>query len=178
MARPFVCWTHSGGSFLQLYLEVAQLRIASNPSTKAQQMLKKLACSFWQIPFVRFLAVGVLNTVFGYGVFSVLILLGLRREWALLLATIMGVLFNFRTTGVIVFRNRNYYLLGRFLFVYLIVYVINLLLLELLYQKLQLGPLVGQAASLPFIVVLSFFLMKLVVFNRNKNHGRESAQEN
>ena len=53
--------------------------------------------------FVRFLLVGVLNTLFGYFSFATLIIIGLDYKLAALLATIIGVLFNFQTTGRLVF---------------------------------------------------------------------------
>jgi putative flippase GtrA len=52
--------------------------------------------------FVRFLLVGVLNTIFGYFLYGTLILIGLDYKLAVLLATILGVLFNFQTTGRLV----------------------------------------------------------------------------
>ena len=53
--------------------------------------------------FAKFLLVGVLNTLFGYFLYGSLILIGLNYKYAVLLATIIGVLFNFQTTGRLVF---------------------------------------------------------------------------
>jgi len=53
--------------------------------------------------FARFLLVGVLNTIFGYFLYGTLILIGLDYKYAVLLVTILGVLFNFQTTGRLVF---------------------------------------------------------------------------
>ena len=53
--------------------------------------------------FVRFLLVDVINTLFGYFSFATLIIIGLDYKLAALLATIQGVLFNFQTTGRLVF---------------------------------------------------------------------------
>ena len=52
--------------------------------------------------FARFLLVGVLNTLFGYFLYGTLILIGLDYKYAVLLATILGDLFNFQTTGRLV----------------------------------------------------------------------------
>jgi putative flippase GtrA len=52
--------------------------------------------------FARFLLVGVLNTIFGYFLYGTLILIGLDYKYAVLLVTILGVLFNFQTTGRLV----------------------------------------------------------------------------
>jgi len=53
--------------------------------------------------FARFVLVGVLNTLFSYFLYGSLILIGLNYKYAVLLATILGVLFNFQTTGRLVF---------------------------------------------------------------------------
>ena len=55
--------------------------------------------------FARFLIVGTINTLFGYGVFAALITAGLESALALALATIAGVIFNYFTTGKLVFAN-------------------------------------------------------------------------
>ncbi|MFN6273722.1 MAG: GtrA family protein [Microcystis sp.] len=52
---------------------------------------------------VRFLLVGILNTLFGYFLYGSLILIGINYKLAALLATIIGVLFNFQTTRRLVF---------------------------------------------------------------------------
>ena len=81
---------------------------------------------------IKFLLVGMINSLFGYTVFSLLIFLKLLDyNIALLIATICGVLFNFKTTGTIVFKNGNNTLIIRFITVYLFIYVINLLFLQI-----------------------------------------------
>jgi putative flippase GtrA len=117
----------------------------------------------------RFLAVGALNTAFGYGVFALLIWMGLAPFAALLIATILGVLFNFMTTGRIVFGNRDIGLLGRFVIVYTLVYLINLGLLGLVRQS-GLSSVTAQGVCLFFMVPISFVLQKLFVF-KEVNHA-------
>jgi putative flippase GtrA len=130
----------------------------------------------WASTFLRFLAVGVLNTAFGYGVYALLIVLGLQRELALLLATVLGVLFNFKTTAVLVFRSRNPRLLLRFVLVYAAMYALNAGLLELWCQGMQLGPLLAQALSLPVVVVLTFVAMKSFVFRIDLADGTAASK--
>ena len=55
--------------------------------------------------FVRFVLVGILNTAFGYGVYCLMLWIGLSYWWATLIANVLGVLFNFKTTGVLVFKS-------------------------------------------------------------------------
>jgi putative flippase GtrA len=75
--------------------------------------------------FARFLLVGVLNTLFSYFLYGTLILIGLDYKYAVLLATILGVLFNFQTTGRLVFGSKNNKLIFRFVLVYVATFLLN-----------------------------------------------------
>ena len=112
----------------------------------------------------RFLAVGVLNTLFGYGLFAALIFLGLHYSLAVLLATIGGVLFNFKTYGRLVFGSRDNRLLFRFVAVYGIVYAAHVSLLKALLST-GLDPYAGGALLVVPMAALAFVLMKRLVFN-------------
>ena len=120
--------------------------------------------ALWGSTFLRFLVVGALNTAFGYSVYAALILLGLERFAAVLIGTVLGVLFNFKTTGRIVFRSHDNRLLLRFVLVYVVQYAFNVGLLELLCRGAGFGSLVGQAISLPLVVVLTYELNRRFVF--------------
>jgi putative flippase GtrA len=120
--------------------------------------------------FARFLAVGVLNTVFGYTVYALLLFAGLHYATALLLATVVGVLFNFRSTGRLVFGNRDDSRLWRFMGVYLFCYLLNIGCLRLL-DTAGLGPYVAQGVLLPPLTVAAFALNHLFVFGAGPGHG-------
>src|SRR4051794_16854283 len=55
--------------------------------------------------FLTFLAVGILNTAFGYGVFAGLYLLGGSHRVSIVIATGFGVVFNYFTMGRLVFTG-------------------------------------------------------------------------
>jgi putative flippase GtrA len=127
----------------------------------------------WAIQILRFLAVGGVNTAFGYGVFALLILLNRHFRicspeaelvLAPLISQICGILFNFKTTGTIVFRNRNNRLILRFFAVYSITYLLNYGLLRL-FESLGIGRLVGGAILVLPLALLAYFLNKRFVFN-------------
>lgn len=113
--------------------------------------------------FVRFLAVGVLNTAFGYACFAALVWAGLPPPLALLLATVAGVLFNHLTVGTFVFRAQGRATLWRFAAVYGVIYAANVGLLALL-QRAGIGPLAGQALLVLPVAVASFLLNRALVF--------------
>lgn len=113
--------------------------------------------------FLRFLLVGGLNTLFGYGVFALCLWLGLHYAVAAAISTILGILFNFRTTGALVFRNRDGSLLWRFLCVYAVTYVVGVLCLRAA-SRLHLDLFVVGAVLLLPMAILSFLLSRAFVF--------------
>ena len=114
--------------------------------------------------FLKYLIVGGINTLFGYGAFALLLFLELHYALASFLATCAGVLFNFNTTGRIVFKNSNHRLLFRFLAVYGVLYGINVLFLKLM-VTLAINLYVGSAALILPMAGLAYLLNKKFVFN-------------
>ena len=73
--------------------------------TAFAQPLRSVAETLWRRPFARFLVVGVVNTLFGYGVFCLALWATQQPTLAVVISTVLGVLFNFRSTGVVVFGS-------------------------------------------------------------------------
>lgn len=123
-----------------------------------------LRLRLWRLRFARFLVVGVFNTAFGYGAFFALLRAGLAPTRALAVATVLGVLFNFVTTGRIVFDSSDASRLWRFVCVYGIVFAVNAALLE---GALVLGldAAAAQALLLTPCVALSYILNRWLVFD-------------
>jgi len=117
--------------------------------------------------FVRFLLVGVINTLFGYSVFALMICLGLDYRYSLLIATICGVLFNFKTIGAIVFKNKDNRLLARFMGVYLVIYLLNAESLRIV-KTLGINMLVAQAILVLPLAIVSYFFNKTFVFRGDR----------
>lgn len=127
--------------------------------------------------FIKFLLVGGLNTAFGYLVFALLIWLGLHYSLATFLSTVIGIVFNFFTTGRLVFQNSDNGLIFRFFTVYGVYWVINVSAIWLVtltgYTNLY---VIGIALVLPCAMV-SYVLMKVFVFgNKNKKSGKSTNQ--
>lgn len=114
--------------------------------------------------FFRFLLVGGLNTVFGYGCFSLLLYIGLHYSIALFIATFLGILFNFKTTGALVFKSSNNFLIWRFVLIYTVVYGANVLGVQA-FSRLGLTPYLGGAILVLPIAILAFILQKRFVFS-------------
>lgn len=113
--------------------------------------------------FIKFLIVGGVNTAFGYALFAVFVLSGLSSGVALIAATGLGTVFNFASTGNVVFKSSAPVLLPRFLMVYVAQFIVNLALLRAL-EKIGVHPLAAQAILLPIIAVLTFVGLRHFVF--------------
>lgn len=111
--------------------------------------------------FAKFLLVGALNTLVGYGFFVAFFTLGLPAPLALALAFILGVIFNFFSTGRLVFGNRQLQPIFGFVLVYLMLYAINLAALETL-RGVGFGAVAGQGALVIPMALLSFFSLRAV----------------
>lgn len=113
--------------------------------------------------FIRFLFVGGLNTAFGYSVYAILIYLHFHYSLAALMGMIFGVLFNFKTTGRLVFKNKNNRLLFKFIGVYAIIYVINTASLKV-FNFIKVDMYLAGAVLLLPMAVIAFILNKNFVF--------------
>jgi len=121
-----------------------------------------------KIKLVRFFIVSGINTIFGYGLFALLIYMGLNYILASLFATLIGILFNFKTIGMIVFRTHNNALIFRFFGVYGVTYLLNIAGLTLL-KWAGLGSYAGGAVLVVPIGFVGFLLNKTFVFKVKEN---------
>lgn len=118
--------------------------------------------NLWQ--FARFLAVGSLNFAFYYSLFAALHFLGVAPTPAVVTATIIAVLFNFATTGRIVFGSKRAGLLPRFVSVYVVQTLLNIGSLHLLVAW-GVPVLLAEALVVGVLAVLTFVALKRFVFS-------------
>jgi len=155
------------------------------------RLLKSSVRLFWKIDnkFLRFLFVGALNTAVGYGLFVFFIWIGCHYWLALLCSQVIGVVFNYKTTGVLVFAQRTNSLVLKFFMVYFFMYVVNCLELYFLdkspiYETIlasryfdfiydlpvnldKTGDAIGQAIVTLPNAFGSFILFKIFVFKKS-----------
>ncbi|MCX5786126.1 MAG: GtrA family protein [Elusimicrobia bacterium] len=117
----------------------------------------------WDNRFIRFLIVGGLNTLVGYALFALLIFAGLHYSLAVFLSTLLGILFNFKTTGSLVFKHSNNRLIFKFVSGYAVVYFLNVGLLKEL-SVLGFNMYAAGAMLLPPMALVSYFLNSRLVF--------------
>ena len=120
---------------------------------------------FLNYEFIQFCFVGVINTAFGYILYAIFIFLDFEYSIALAFATFIGAIFNFKTTGIIVFKNKKNVLIFKFICMYVFLYFFNLVLLNLAISFLA-NKLYSQIISLPGVVCMNFFVSKYWVFNK------------
>ncbi len=113
--------------------------------------------------FVKYILVGVVNTIFGYSLFALFIYLGMHYSLAVLFSTLMGIIFNFKTTGSLVFNSNNNALIYKFFVVYAITYGLNVMGLNLLIKFDFNTYLAGMLMLVP-TTIISFLLNSEVVF--------------
>ena len=118
-----------------------------------------------KIHFVRYLIVGGINTCFSYIVFASSVYLLKYVNLAVVVATIISILFNFNTYGRIVFKSKDNSKIYRFFGVYLFTMTLQILLLKALALTGVTNPYIaGGILTLPLAAV-SFLLMRKFVFN-------------
>jgi len=120
--------------------------------------------SYCENKLFRFFLISGLNTAFGYGVFALLISLGIYYSLAIFIGTFLGVLFNFKTIGILVFKNSNNLLIFKFFMVYGITYSINVGCMALL-KHFGINVYFGGALLLIPVGLIAYFLNKSIVFH-------------
>lgn len=129
-----------------------------------------------RIEFLRFVAVGVLNTAVAYAVFAALLFFHVHYTAATLVGGVAGMLVGFKTTGVYVFKNPDNRRIVRFALVFVLMYGVNVGI------QYVLNPFVNGYASGGFATVLTVFLSyalnRSFVFARDRAPagGRDPAQ--
>jgi len=138
-------------------LEHPMCRTPSNDRVASLLALKPL----------RFLATGLLNTLFGYAIYAALLWAGLNPLLALLLGMLAGCIFNyFSYAGLVFDGHRNNAVFARFGVAYGLIYAANASALYLLTQRWGWNPYLAQALCIPLSVVLSWMLMNHWVYKK------------
>lgn len=105
----------------------------------------------------------MLNTTFGFAIYALLLWGGAVPAVALLVSTVAGVLFNYRSFATLVFADHGRGKFWRFVLVYGVQLTANIVLLDVLVRA-GMHPLVAQSLLLPPFVVVSFLALRRFVF--------------
>ncbi len=118
--------------------------------------------------FIRFLIIGGVNTVFAYSIYALSIFLGAHYTLAVLLSTVIGTCFSFKTMGTMVFDNPDNMLIFKFIAVYALCYFLNIGILRVLTLMGVTNLYIAGLTSSLLVALVSFSLNKWVVFRKRK----------
>ena len=124
--------------------------------------------------FLRFLVVGVANTIVGNALYAAIYLLtALGPQTSLLLAFWLGVLWNYFATARFVFRTRGFARLPAYIACYLAVYAVNAKAPALAVAA-GWPPLLTQIALTPAAAILSFILVSFALTHSSPRQANNS----
>lgn len=109
---------------------------------------------------------GAVNTGFSYGIYAVLVYLGLNYALSNLASLVLGIMFSFRTQSKFVFQNARANVFLRYIGVWAVIYCINVATIALL-MRLGLNAYNSGALAIVPTAVSSYFLQKQFVFAEN-----------
>lgn len=117
---------------------------------------------------VRFLFVGALNTIVGYGVYAACIYAGLHYFLAQFIASVMGITHSYLWNKFFTFRVRKKSVseVFRFVAVYGAAYLVNVLLLWVLIDEMHLDMYFAGLICTAFTVVISYIGHKKISFRK------------
>jgi putative flippase GtrA len=133
-----------------------RLRLQEFTTTHAHQLLE-----LW-----RYYKIGVINSIFGYSFYSLLIFLGANIYVAQLLSTIIGVTFNYFTYTRHVFHHTSPHV-SRFMGAYAINYCLGVGFLTVFHHFFPSAYLAG-FLSLIATSIVNYGMLKFFVFTRQK----------
>jgi len=121
----------------------------------------------------RFYSVSVLNTVFGYGVYALLVASGINLYIAQILSQLIGMTFNYFTYSRHVFRQHEATIL-RYVGAYISNYLMNLALLALFHQLFS-SPYISGLLAVVAASLINLVVLKRLVFRQRQGGDLERS---
>lgn len=116
----------------------------------------------------KFIFVGILNTVFGYSLFALLIYLQIFYLLALTISHLLATFNSYLWNRFFTFKSKNRIQkeLVKFLIIYTSIYILNFLLLYIWVDLFNINPLISQLFILVLVTTISFLGQRYLVFKR------------
>lgn len=133
-------------------------------------MLKRIKKLF-EYQVIRFLFVGGLNTIVGYGIYALLVYLGINLYIASTISTIIGVFHSYLWNRYFTFKSKEKALaeIVRFISVYIVSYLLGLLTLFISNKIFNIDPYVAGLVNLVITTLISWFGHKYFSFKKKEN---------
>ena len=130
-----------------------------------------------QKQFIVFLCVGIMNTVFGYAIFAFFIFLKAPYYLAFLFAALLGLVFNFITTGRIVFKNKSFKIIYKFVFVSVIMYFLHIFLIKIINLQINNFYISGLMTMSLTALIAFYFNKKIFTIKNSFNNINENLDK-
>jgi len=121
--------------------------------------------------FSKFIFVGVLNTIVGYGLFVILIYLNVFYLMALTISHIFATTHSYVWNRFFTFKSKNsiFKEMPKFVMVYGFIYVINFLFLFVAVDLWKFNVFISQLCILTFVTIISFLSQRYWTFKKSVN---------
>ena len=138
--------------------------------------MKNLIKKIFSYQPIRFLFVGGLNTLVGYGVYALLVYLGVNYLIANTVSTVVGVIHSYLWNRFFTFKSKNKALkeITKFVSVYIVSYLIGMFTLFIFKDKLNISPYIAGLINLVITTLISYFGHKYISF---REIGKEKKNE-
>ena len=110
----------------------------------------------------RYYQAGLVNTLFGYGLYALFVWTGVNMYVAQIAAHVLGMTFNYFTYSRFAFAGRDGSK-GRFIASYILNYLLGLIALAAAAQAIR-SPYLAGLVSVVFVSIVNYFILKRLVF--------------
>lgn len=137
--------------------------------------MKRIINKVFSYQGIRFLFVGGLNTIVGYGIYALLLYLNVNYLLANTISTIIGVAHSYLWNKYFTFKSKEKALkeITKFVSVYIVSYLLGMITLYLFKEKLNISPYIAGLINLVITTLISYFGHKYISF---KNNNQELKQ--
>ena len=141
--------------------------------------MKKLIDKLFSYQGIRFLFVGGLNTIVGYGAYALLVYIGINYLIANTLSTIIGVAHSYLWNRYFTFKSKNKALkeITKFVSVYIVSYLIGMCTLFIFKDKLNISPYIAGLLNLVITTLISYFGHKYISFRDGNMNIKEKLNK-
>lgn len=111
----------------------------------------------------RYYQAGAVNTLFGFGIYSIFVFNGINAYLSQILSHILGMAFNYITYSRYAFRSEAR--IGAFVGTYILNYVLSLATLAMAMQFFR-SLYVSGLITIIIVSLINYFVLKKLVYNR------------
>lgn len=133
-------------------------------------MIKNMIKKLFSYQPIRFLFVGGLNTLVGYGIYALLVYIGVNYLLANTISTIIGIAHSYLWNRFFTFKSKNKAIkeITKFVSVYIVSYLIGMCTLFIFKDKLNISAYIAGLINLVITTLISYFGHKYYSFKKDE----------